>query len=499
MKTNLFILLVALLPTLSVSAQDKQAFPAATPESVGLTTKAVNTLRDEVAGYVQAGTIVGGELLIIKNRKTVLHEAVGLRDREEKLPMVPNTIFNIRSMTKTLTGAAMQMLIDEGKVGIDDPAAKYLPGFDNDKSRTITVRQLLEHRSGLPLTVISRIDQYASLQALAQAAGEKGPQFKPGSKFWYSDAGTDTVAAIVEKVAGVPIDRFIHDRLLLPLSMTDSFYPTKADDPRKARVASLYIGVPGSWNRFWKAGNAPMYPFAWGSQTLYSTPVDYARFLALWLDGGKVQGKQLLSPAAMKRILTPSSPMSALGADAAMPTGFFGLTTYYGEMSILHCTGDSLDKAKVVVLGHSGSDGTTGLAFPEHDLIICYFTQSRGQATPLRVESTISRVLLNADKPEIPVPVEWKPYLGTYYANFAKYKNAPFKIVFQNGHLAVDVPDQIIYELKPPDKDGRWFFTRTTKGSIGFTKDDTGKVTSMNIKQGTKSFQLSITPEKLEK
>src|SRR5205823_12149417 len=145
-----------------------------------------------------AATIVGGELLVIKNRKTVLHEVYGNRDREDKRPMERNTIFNIRSMTKPLTGAAVQILIDEGKVGLDDPVAKYLPGFDNDKSRAITIKQLLEHRSGLPLTIITaRIDQFKDLQAQAQAVGEKGPQFKPNEKFWYSDAGSDTAAAVV--------------------------------------------------------------------------------------------------------------------------------------------------------------------------------------------------------------------------------------------------------------------------------------------------------------
>jgi len=495
---KLLIVLLTLFGSMA-SAQESHPFPPATPESVGLSAKAVKAIRDEVEGYWKSGTIVGGELLIVKNRKTVLHEAFGDRDHEDKLPMQRNTIFNIRSMTKSLTGAAMQILIDEGKVKLNDPVAKYLPGFDNDKSRAITIEQLLEHRSGLPLTIITtKIDQFPDLQTQAKAVGEKGPQFKPNEKFWYSDAGSDCVAAVVEKLSGMTIDQFITKRIIQPLGMVDSFYPTKADDPRKARIGSLYIGTPGNWNRFWKTGGAPMYPFAWGSQTLYSTPVDYAQYLAMWLDDGKVDGKPILSKEAMKRIQTPTSAMKMLGSDATFPTGFTGMKTYYGQMSVLNAIGDTPEKAKVIVFGHSGSDGTVGWCFPQHDLIICYFTQSRGQATVIRMESVLDREILHAGQPVIPVPVKWKPYLGTYYANFAHYKNSPFRVLFQNGHLALDIPDQLVFELKEPDKDGRWAFAISDKITIGFKKDTDGKVISMNLKQSGLTFDLPNTPAKAE-
>lgn len=497
MLRRIAVIWLAIYLLIPSRGQDTNPFPPVKAESVGLSEAAVKALRDEVAGYVENGTIVGGELLIVKNRKTVLHEAFGLRDKEDKKQMELNTIFNIRSQTKSLTGAAMQILIDEGKVKLSDPVAKYLPGFDNDKSRAITIEQLLEHRSGLPLTVITTsIKQFPNLQAQARAAGEKGPQSKPGEKFWYSDAGTDCVAAVVEKVSGMTIDRFVTQRLLEPLGMRDSFYPTTAEDSRKARITSLYIGKPGNWNRFWKPGGEPMYPFAWGSQTLYSTPVDYARYLACWLDGGKANGKQILSPEAMKRILTPVSNMSMLGSDASFPTGFAGMKAYYGQMSVLHGTGNTPAEAKIKVIGHSGSDGTIGWAFPEHDLIICYFTQSRGQATVLRLETTISREILKIGLSNKSIPVEWKPYLGTYYANFGQYKNTKFQVLYQNGHLALDIPDQLVFELKEPDKEGRFAFAISDQISVGFKQDAAGKVISMTIKQAGQSFALSTEPMK---
>ena len=98
-------------------------------------------LLEVVRGYATNGDIVGGELMVIKNRRTVLHEAVGLSDRESKKPLKPDTIYCIRSMTKPMIGAAVQILVDEGRLSLDDTVSKYLPSFDNEKSRGITVRQ----------------------------------------------------------------------------------------------------------------------------------------------------------------------------------------------------------------------------------------------------------------------------------------------------------------------------------------------------------------------
>jgi CubicO group peptidase (beta-lactamase class C family) len=471
-------------------AEEHSAFPAATPESQGIPAAAVRRLADEVAGYVKDGTIVGGELLIIKNRKTILHQAFGDRDRQDKLPMVPNTIFNIRSMTKPLTGVAVQMLVEEGKLRLEEPVAKYLPAFDNDKSRSITIQQLLEHRSGLPLTIITkRIDEFPDLQAQVKAIGEKGPEFPPGSRFWYSDAGSDTAAAVVEKVSGATIDRFISERILKPLGMVDSFYPSKEEDPRKQRIASLYLGKPGSWFRGWKAGGGkPMYPFAWGSQTLYSTPVDYAKFLTLWMDAGMAQGKQVLSKEAVTRILTPASLMRVLGADALYPTSFVGLRTWYGQMSMAYAPGDKPTVAQAVAIGHGGSDGTVALAFPAEDLIVCYFTQSRGQVTTIRLESTMQDALLKIGK--TPLPSEWQAYVGSYQAPVGRPSKLPFRVVVRCGRLALDIPDQLVFELKAPDANGRWHFASSDKVAVSFKKDAAGAVVAMKVNQGSTEIEL---------
>lgn len=472
------------------AAEENAAFPIATPDSQGVSAAAVRRVADEVEQYVKNGSIVGGELLIIKNRKTILHEVYGELDREGKRAMERDTIFNIRSMTKPLTGVAVQMLADEGKLRLDDPVAKYLPGFDNDKSNAITVEQLLQHRSGLPLTIITtRLDEYPDLQTQAKAIGEKGPQFPPGDKFWYSDAGSDAAGAVVEQISGTTIDRFVAERILQPLEMADSFYLSKANDPRKKRVASLYFGSQGKWTRIWNADRASFYPFAWGSQSLYSTPADYARFLVLWMDGGMANGKRLLSNEAIARILTPASPMKTLGSDQPYPSGFFGMKPHYGQMSMLYAPGQSPTQSDVRAIGHGGSDGTGAWAFPAENLIVCYFTQSRGGVTTIRLETMIQDALLKGEGAEN-VPDELKPLIGTYYANFGPFKNAPFQVVFRCGKLALDIPGRLVFELSEPDTEGRWRFVLSNATAVSFNKDGDGKVSALALHESGMSFEL---------
>ena len=152
-------------------------------------------------------------------------------------------------MTKPLTGVAVQMLAERGEIRAwTTPWRNTYPDSTTKNPKSIMIEQLLQHRSGLPLTIITaRIDQYSDLQTQAKAIGEKGPQFKPGEKFWYSDAGSGhAAAAVVERISGTTIDRFVAEPILQPLKMADLVLSLEGRRPAQERVASLYFGSPGS-------------------------------------------------------------------------------------------------------------------------------------------------------------------------------------------------------------------------------------------------------------
>jgi CubicO group peptidase (beta-lactamase class C family) len=490
--TPLRLIPIVLVLAASFAAHAQVAFPAATPQSQGLSPEALRELAEVVQSYVEKDYAVGAELLVIRNRRTVLHEVFGQRDREQELPWRPDTICNVRSMTKPLTGAAIQLLIDRGKLKLTDRAAQFLPGFDNDQSRRITIEQLLAHRGGLPLTILTSVDEYDNLIDMANAVGEGGPEFEPESKFWYSDSGMDVLGAIVEIVSGRPLDEFVEQELLGPMGMNDTFYAHEVSDDRAQRMAALYVGGVGTWTKFWQPGTEPFYPFAWGSQTLYSTPRDYAAFLAMWLDQGKVAGKQLLSREAIARTLTPVSPMTSLGSNMRAPTFFPGLEVYYGQASVLHVETAALPDAAPVVIGHSGSDGTCAWAWPGLDLMVLYFTQSRGGLSVLRLEEEIDRLLVHPERAAsaAEMPAEYKPYLGTYVANFGPFRDVEFTVLFKSGHLAVDIPGQLVFELKEPDEEGKWYFAMTDEIAVSFERDEAGDVTGMKLYQSGMTFEL---------
>lgn len=477
------------LPPSTEALLARDPFPVADPEAVGIDPLALEALSAVAQGYVEANEIVGAELLVIKDRRTVLHCAYGWRDREAESPMTIDTIFNVRSMTKPLTGLAVNLLIEDGALALGDRVAEFIDGFATAASRRITIEQLLTHRSGLPLTILAGTFDFPSLLEMAEETGRRGPEFTPGSRFYYSDAGSDTLGAMIEQVSEQRLDGFVNERLLEPLGMDDSFYYVTAscDDARAGRIASLYFTQGTGWTRMWSP-DEPLYPCAWGSQTLYSTPRDYARFLALLLDHGRWRGTRIAASGTIARMLHPVSLMMTLGGGMRFPTGFFELETYYGQMAVLHTHVED-PMHMPVVIGHSGSDGTYAWAWPDHDLMVLFFTQSRGSAIGLSLEAEIDRLLLH---PEIDLlnaeaGEAYAAYLGSYVPEDDR-QGPPFaEIIIQNGRLAMYIPGEIAYALTPIDASSssggptRWRIDLLRQTELRFSFDATGRTTGFRL------------------
>ncbi len=149
-------------------------------------------------------------------------------------------------------------------------------------------------------------------------------------------------------------------------------------------------------------------------------------------------------------------------------------------MSVLYVPSEHLSGAKAEVIGHSGSDGTIAMAWPELDLIICYFTQSRNGLTAIKIQRDIDRLLINPGKTPI-IPEEYKPYVGIYQANSGAYRGMEFTVFMFNGNLTVDIPNILFFELQEPTSAGFWKFTMDPSAFITFEEDADGIVTGMRF------------------
>lgn len=356
-------------------------FQYACPEDVGLHTSDLAALEDQIRSWVENGAIVGAAFMLVKDRRIVAHSAVGWSDMERGTPMERNSIYRIRSMTKPFTGTAILMLIEEGELALDDRVSVYLPSFDNDRSREITIRQLLTHygglsRSGWPGTPWD----YPSLRALVDDVGEMGPVNPPGSGFEYSNLGSATLGAVVAKVSSMPVEQFFETRIFEPLDLQDTHTHFTPDASWAERMNSTYWWNGTEWEKYWDNTMEQVYPFFQTAGGLYSTVFDYARFLTVWMDLGAYAGGRLLSDE------------TALDALSPRPGDEDGNYGYQWQV-----WGDPDDAGERAVFGHGGYNGTIAVAVPAYDALILYFTQSTETDTRrLVVESVIDILVQSA-------------------------------------------------------------------------------------------------------
>jgi CubicO group peptidase (beta-lactamase class C family) len=293
---------------------------------------------------VTTGKISGAILLIQQHGKPVYHESFGVQDVVSKAPITDQTIFRLFSMTKAITSVVAMALIDEGKLVLEDPVAKYIPSFANVKVgvekkaddgtktlelvppiRPLTILDLMRHTSGITYgfygdSLVRKTYAAANLYAgdfdLAEFAERiaKLPLHDQPGTLWQYGHSTDILARIMEIVSGKSLLELEREKLLDPLGMRDTrFYVT---DPEKQKL----IAQPVPNDSDFRVGreNRPDIPKKWESASggMVSTMSDFARFAQMLLDGGKFEGKTYLSPKAFELMTTDQvGPGSGVGRD----------------------------------------------------------------------------------------------------------------------------------------------------------------------------------------
>jgi CubicO group peptidase (beta-lactamase class C family) len=328
-----------LILTLSVGLAFQGTLVAETPESSAAILKP----------FVNRHELAGAVVLVADKDKVLSVETVGFADIDGGKPMKADSVFWIASQSKGITAAAVMMLVDEGRISLDDPVEKYLPEFRGQMviaektdehvllrkpSHPITIREVLSHVSGLPFR--SEIEQ-PTLDALPLAAAVRSYamtplQTEPGTHYQYSNAGINTAARIIEVVAGEKYEDFMDERLFKPLGMTDTtFWP---NEDQIARLAKSYrpnatkdglVEFPFGQMLYPLNDRSKRFPMPAGG--LFSTAKDTALFCQMLLNSGELNGQRYLSAAAFKELTsrqTPESINNSYGLGLAVGADWFG-------------------------------------------------------------------------------------------------------------------------------------------------------------------------------
>ncbi|HYC65543.1 MAG TPA: serine hydrolase domain-containing protein [Reyranellaceae bacterium] len=339
--------LAAIAFTLAGPAWSQGILPKAqSPEEVGFSQQRLKRLSDRIKEGVDKSELPGAVVLIARNGRIVMHESFGFRDRDAKVPMTNDTIFRIASMTKPIVTLAAMMLAEEGKLSPADPVSRYIPEFAETKvgierknadgtvepaleaqQRPMTVHDLMRHTSGLTYGSAAsnnKIKQ-AYLEMKVNDANQTNAEmavklaklpllYQPGTTWEYS-MSTDVLGRVVEVASGVPLDKFIEERITKPLKMGDTGFEASPD--KKARGARPQKEGPKN-----ELPNIPEITVAskWksGGGGMVSTTSDYARFLQMFANGGQLDGARLISRKTIDLMTANHLPADIkMGADMA--------------------------------------------------------------------------------------------------------------------------------------------------------------------------------------
>jgi CubicO group peptidase (beta-lactamase class C family) len=311
------------------------------PDTLGFSARRLARMTSWFEAQSQKGDPSGFVVGIVKDGKLAYLQPTGFEDHDKKIPMRPDSIFRIGSMSKQITSAATMMLVDEGKLELDAPVAQYLPELKDMQvvktdpatgdaillelepaKRAMTIRDLLRNTSGLVYASPDYADPGFGNAAIHALYGAKAPfrRDKPIASFvaslgtlpllhqpgevWEYSVGYDVLGRVIEVVSGQNFDQFLQSRLFAPLHMVDSGFSVPPDK------LDRLVAVPGAQPRplFWDGDVGKPQTFFSGGGGMVSTVPDFLRFCQMLLNGGELDGVRILKPETVRLMMTNSMP-----------------------------------------------------------------------------------------------------------------------------------------------------------------------------------------------
>ncbi|MEQ1726790.1 MAG: serine hydrolase domain-containing protein [Vicinamibacterales bacterium] len=405
------------------------ALPAAAkPEDVGIASSRLPRIHESVQRYLDAGQLAGAVTLVARRGRLAHFEAHGVMDLDSKTPMRKDAIFRIASMSKPVTGVAIAMLMEEGKVRLTDPVSRFIPSFKDTQvavikpgyvapavpagqpapvpdyytvpaNREMTVKDLLTHTSGLESGSLgNRVGGRIAPRDVKKTLADQVPNlakvpldFQPGSQWTYSLlAGMDTLSRIVEVASGQTYDQFLRQRLFEPLGMKDTGFFVPAG--KVSRIAGLYNRTPKGIEKADTPAWLSTTTFFSGGGGLWSTAEDYAQFAQMLVNGGELNGTRVLSPRTIEYMATNQVGTLYTGAGAS------GRTEGMGFGLSMEVVLDNVRANRRVSNGSFGWAGAFGTHFwvdPKEKLVGVLMVQTPGTGVTRDFENAVMQAIVD--------------------------------------------------------------------------------------------------------
>ena len=350
--------------------------PSKDPRAVGMSAARLQAIDRLVARGIKEGGYPGAAVVVGRKGAAVWEKGFGNLSWSKTSGAVTSgeTIYDLASLTKVVgTTTALMILFDEGRIDLDATVAKYLPAFSGGYKDSVTVRQVLTHRSGLPagrdLWRVATNPQEARLMVIDAPLA-----CKPGSCYIYSDLGADILGMIVETVSGQGLDEFLAARVFAPLGMSDTFF--RPADSLRARVAPTEVMPPRGYPLKGEVHDENAYALGGvaGHAGLFSTAKDLSVFAQMMLNGGTYGDVRIVADSTVALFTRRTAGSRALGWDTADGDG--GAGTYLTERAY----------------GHTGYTGTSLWIDPDREMFVILLTNRVHAAKARRPATVISDV-----------------------------------------------------------------------------------------------------------
>ena len=380
-----------------------QSLSLAAPEEVGLSRSRLARLSDVLRAEIERGRVPGAVALVARRGRIAYFESLGVRDPARGAPMHKDTIFRIYSMTKPIVSVAAMMLWEEGQFLLNDALAKYLPEFGRMKvavardgkvelvlaDRDITIQDLLRHTSGLTYEFrgnapvqkmyveakVFRRNQTNADQAVTLA--QLPLMHQPGTRWEYSRS-TDVLGRLVEVLSGTSLGEFLSERILTPLGMVDTAFFVPAQN--HGRLAEAFPRDPETDAPVQLVEVKEKPRFESGGGGMVSTALDYARFLQMLLNGGRLDAVRLLSRKTIEYMTADHLGPITGAPDLLIPGYGFGL-----GFAVRLQAGIAQVPGSIGQYFWGGLAGTTFWVDPKEDFFALMLIQAPGQREYYRV------------------------------------------------------------------------------------------------------------------